>query len=99
MQVGRDRRTGCRRGLDRRGDSHPVASTRPEYANETTFVTGTDALAELRVDTLREDETDAIALSTDGLRYKILDDLATYRPYEPFFEDLFAYAGSDSPAT
>jgi hypothetical protein len=62
-----------------------------EYANETVFLTSRDALAHLSAHET-EAELLAVALSTDGLRYKILDDLATGRPYEPFFAQSWAYA-------
>jgi hypothetical protein len=63
-----------------------------EYANETVFVTQSDFGGHLRVETVPADGVDEVYLSTDGLRYKILDDLAKSVPYEPFFADLGAYA-------
>ncbi|UQU62692.1 protein phosphatase 2C domain-containing protein [Couchioplanes caeruleus] len=65
-----------------------------EYANETEFVTREDFAAHLRLDTVEAEGIDEIFLSTDGLRYKILDDLRESVPYEPFFADLAAYARS-----
>ena len=44
-----------------------------------TFSTGADAV-------------DALALTTDGLRYQVLDDLPTNRPFAPFFQAAWAYA-------
>ena len=35
-----------------------------------------------------------VSLSTDGLRYKILD-VASGDPYSPFYDDLFAYAKAE----
>lgn len=70
-------------------------SERFEYANETVFITSPGWLSHLREDQYSEADIGAVALSTDGLRFKILDDLATGRPYEPFFEDVFAYPLSD----
>jgi hypothetical protein len=59
--------------------------------NETAFLTGPDALGELRIDVT---PADTVFLTTDGLRFKILDDLATAAPFAPFFEDLAAFARS-----
>jgi hypothetical protein len=64
---------------------------RAEYVNETAFLTGPDALGELRIDVT---PADTVFLATDGLRFKILDDLATAAPFAPFFEDLAAFARS-----
>jgi hypothetical protein len=65
---------------------------RGEYVNETTFITAAGALDALRITTLPAAEVDSVFLSTDGLRFKILDDLAAASPFTPFFEDLMAYA-------
>jgi hypothetical protein len=65
-----------------------------EYANETVFVTHEDFAAHLRLDTVTAEGIDEIFLSTDGLRYKILDNLRDAVPYEPFFVDLGTYARS-----
>jgi hypothetical protein len=70
-------------------------SPRGEYVNETTFVTSAGAFDLLRLDRLPEGEVSAVAMSTDGLRMKILDDVAAATPYGPFFEDIFTYACSD----
>jgi hypothetical protein len=67
---------------------------RAEYVNETTFVTGQHALAQLRITVKPVSEVDAVFLATDGLRFKILDDLAASTPFAPFFGDLAAYARS-----
>jgi hypothetical protein len=69
-----------------------------EYANETAFVTNDDFADHLRMATIPADGVDEVYLSTDGLRYKILDDLATSAPYEPFFSDIGAYARSPAAA-
>jgi hypothetical protein len=63
-----------------------------EYANETAFVTQSDFTGHLRLETVPAEGVDEVYLSTDGLRYKILDDLAKSVPYEPFFTDLAAFA-------
>lgn len=64
-----------------------------EYANEVVFVTAHDALAHLKV--FSASDVRSVALSTDGLRYKILEDLRAGVPFEPFFRDSWAYARSD----
>ncbi len=66
-----------------------------EYVNETVFVTADSALSHLRVDAYPAASVQAAALSTDGLRFKILDDLTTYEPFAPFFDDIFNYARSE----
>jgi hypothetical protein len=63
-----------------------------EYANETAFVTASDAEAQLRLRVMEVEDVDEVFLSTDGLRLKILDDLASARPYTPFFTDVGGYA-------
>jgi len=62
--------------------------------NETAFLTGPDALGELRINVTPAARADTVFLATDGLRFKILDDLATAAPFAPFFEDLAAFARS-----
>jgi hypothetical protein len=65
-----------------------------EYVNETAFITDEGALGQLRVTVMPSAEVDTVVFSTDGLRFKILADLATGAPFAPFFEDLTAYARS-----
>jgi hypothetical protein len=65
---------------------------RAEYVNETAFLTGPDALTELRINVTPATQADTVFLATDGLRFKILDDLTTAAPFAPFFEDLAAFA-------
>lgn len=63
-----------------------------EYANEVVFLTAPDALEHMKIgggDTAR---LRAIALSTDGLRYKVLNNLTTGEPFEQFFRDAWRYA-------
>jgi Protein phosphatase 2C len=67
---------------------------RAEYVNETAFLTGPDAPGELRINLTPAAQADTVFLATDGLRFKILDDLATASPFAPFFEDLAAFARS-----
>jgi hypothetical protein len=65
---------------------------RHEYANETSFLTSAGALEQMRVMCFDSGSVDAVVLSTDGLRFQILDDLTTAKPYGPFFDDLISYA-------
>ncbi len=70
-----------------------------EYVNETTFITDDHALDRARFTVRPADEVNAIFLSTDGLRFKILADLAAATPFTPFFEDMEAYLQSPAPST
>lgn len=72
---------------------------RSEYVNETTFLTEHDALDHVRVTLMPAPGVDAVFLSTDGLRYKILSDLAAAAPFTPFFEDATAYVCSPEAST
>jgi serine/threonine protein phosphatase PrpC len=65
-----------------------------EYVNETTFITEPGALDQARITAYPAAEVDAVFLSTDGLRFKVLDNLAAGTPFTPFFEDLAAYVRS-----
>jgi Protein phosphatase 2C len=66
---------------------------RPEHVNETVFLTSPDALTEhLQTFSIGADEVDALALTTDGLRYQVLDDVAATRPFAPFFQAAWEYA-------
>lgn len=65
-----------------------------EYANETLFLTSDGAIGEIRESSFGPSEVLALALSTDGLRYKILSDLTTGEPFGPFFEDIFKFTAS-----
>jgi hypothetical protein len=67
---------------------------RGEYVNETIFITEDRAVAGARITVLPAAAVDAVFLSTDGLRFKILDDLAATAPFQPFFDDLSAYVRS-----
>ena len=79
-----------------RAGSYQTVSPAPraEYVNETAFLTRPDALGELRIDVTPAAQADTVFLATDGLRFKILDDLATGAPFAPFFEDLAAFTRS-----
>jgi hypothetical protein len=71
-----------------------AVAERFEYANEVVFLTAADALAHVKVFTSSE-PVRSVALTTDGLRYKVLDDLAATSPYEPFFRESWDYARSE----
>jgi Protein phosphatase 2C len=62
-----------------------LAEPKLEYANLVTFLRA-DTVADVRV--LIAEPVDAIALSTDGLRYKICN-LAEGTPFVPFFDRLW----------
>jgi len=71
-------------------------SDRFEYANETVFLTSHDALeAHLQCEVVDLNEIESIALSTDGLRFKVLDDLQSGKPYAPFFVSAWEYAHTE----
>lgn len=77
-----------------------VPEEKGEYANETVFLTASDALEEhLRVRFL-EKPIARFALSTDGLRYKILRLQDGGVPFDPFFDAIWQAVaeGSLSPA-
>lgn len=70
-----------------------AVAERFEYANETVFLTTPDALsAHCRTWSTTTTTVDAVALSTDGLRYKVLDDVVRTEPFVPFFTEAWAYA-------
>ena len=75
-----------------------AVAERFEYANEVVFLTAPSALAHLKIFTATDDPVRNVALSTDGLRYKVLDDLQASQPFEQFFHDSWNYARSE-PAT
>ncbi len=81
--------------LGQAGQYRTVApAPRAEYVNETSFVTDNSAMEQLRVTIEPIADIDSVFLSTDGLRFKVLDNLMTAAPFPPFFEDLAAYARS-----
>lgn len=66
---------------------------RSEHVNETVFLTTPGALSDhLRTFCTSADAVDALALTTDGLRYQVLDDVQAGRPFAPFFQAAWAYA-------
>ena len=69
---------------------------RAEHVNETVFLTSPGALSEhLRTFSTSADAVDALALTTDGLRYQVLDDVQANRPFTPFFHAAWEYARRD----
>lgn len=71
-----------------------IAEDKGEYANETAFVTSSDALERhLRID-YRDGGTDRFALSTDGLRYKLLNIHDGGTAFVPFFASLWDKLGT-----
>lgn len=66
--------------------------TRAEYVNETAFLTDDTWESDLRLSRFPLASITAMSLSTDGLQFKILADVAQGVPYQPFYRDLFAWA-------
>ena len=69
-----------------------VPPERGEYINETSFVTSDNWESELRISSLPVEQIAAVAASTDGLQFKILQNVRSGAAYVPFFEDLFAWS-------
>lgn len=69
-----------------------LVDAKNDYANVTTFLQSDGALSESLRTTVLGDVT-AVALSTDGMRYKITD-VATGGAYEPFFRDSWRHVRS-----
>jgi hypothetical protein len=66
---------------------------RAEHVNETVFLTSPGALTDhLRTFSTSAGAVDALALTTDGLRYQVLDDVQANRPFTPFFHAAWEYA-------
>ena len=73
---------------------------RSEHVNETVFLTTPGALSEhLRAFSTAADAVDALALTTDGLRYQVLDDVRATRPFAPFFQAAWDYARRSDATT
>jgi len=68
-----------------------IPEIKGEYANETQFLTAGALRKELRIEVRQG--VGAFALSTDGLRYKILR-LSAKAPFEPFFDSLWGQLSS-----
>ncbi len=66
-----------------------------EYANLTTFLTSQNWQADYRFTDLSDDDVDGWLMTTDGLRLKILGSTDPPMPFEPFFEDTFAYCATE----
>jgi serine/threonine protein phosphatase PrpC len=60
-----------------------------EFANETTFITSTNALKEMQVEVISEKQ-EFICASTDGLE-KVAIRLSDWQPFSPFFKPLEEY--------
>ncbi|AVH72499.1 PP2C family serine/threonine-protein phosphatase [Nostoc sp. 'Lobaria pulmonaria (5183) cyanobiont'] len=60
-----------------------------EFANETTFITSTNALKEMQVEVIPEKQ-EFICASTDGLE-KVAIRLSDWQPFSPFFKPLEEY--------
>ncbi|MEH1919071.1 PP2C family serine/threonine-protein phosphatase [Nostoc sp.] len=60
-----------------------------EFANETTFITSTNALKEIQVKVINEKQK-FICASTDGLE-KVAIRLSDWQPFSPFFKPLEEY--------
>jgi serine/threonine protein phosphatase PrpC len=74
-----------------------LAPQRGEYANETSFITEDDALAQAQYLMPRRQALTGIALSTDGL-LRLAVSLADHAPHTKFFQPLFAFARSAEDA-
>ena len=71
-----------------------IAPQRGEYANQTNFLTSSDAMSKLDVVTDHVDgNTHRLAMFTDGLQNLVLR-AADDSPHAPFFNPLFAWMGS-----
>lgn len=60
-----------------------------EFANETTFITSTNALKEMQVEVIYQKQ-EFICASTDGLE-KVAIRLSDWKPFPPFFKPLEEY--------
>ena len=71
-----------------------ITPQRGEYANQTNFLTSSDAMAKLDVRTARMGgNTHRLAMFTDGLQNLVLN-AADDSPHAPFFNPVFAWMGS-----
>jgi hypothetical protein len=85
-------------------DGAPVvvaAADRFEYANETVFLTTPGALDDhLKVHAAPVGKVSGLVLTTDGLRYKVLDDVVGGLAYPEFYVGTWAWArGADAAST
>ncbi len=69
---------------------------RGEFANETNFITQPDALEKMDLQ-VWDRTVDAIAVTSDGLIHLAME-FPSGEPYRPFFDPLFAFAGSTGDA-
>lgn len=72
-----------------------IPAGQAEYANETSFVTGLDWYRHAGLAVLTLAEVHAFALSTDGLKMKLLTEQGRL-PFAPFFDDLFTFGRSEA---
>jgi hypothetical protein len=68
-----------------------------EDPGENGLLSAADWESHLRLDVVSAVGYEGFALSTNGLRYKLLDDLAAATPSQPFFDQIFAFANNDHP--
>lgn len=69
---------------------------RSEYVNETVFLTAIDWEQDLRASEALLDDVSGFCISSDGLQFDLLDDIATGMPFVPFFDDAFTWATEES---
>jgi hypothetical protein len=69
-------------------------SPSPQYggANQTDLLSADDWESRLRLDVVSAVGYEGFALSTDGLRHALFEDIETARPSQPFFDEIFAFA-------
>jgi len=72
---------------------HVAVPDEYEYANQTVFLTRPDFRTHLKLFSASASEIRGLTLSSDGLRYKMLD-LSSRSPFERFFEQSWASARS-----
>lgn len=71
-----------------------------EYAGETVFLTSERAIEDhLKLHTRPSASLRGLGLSTDGLKYKMLDDVRETTPFVPFFETSWDYARRDDASS
>ena len=83
------------------GAAQAVAvADRFEYANETVFLTTPQALTDhLKVHHVPAEDVRGLALTTDGLRYKVLDDVTGGVLYQQFYADTWQWARGGEAAS
>lgn len=71
---------------------------RAEYVNETSFVTDDSAIEQLRITIEPIADVGSVFLSTDGLRFKVLDNLMTAAPFSRSSKIWLRTRGPPKPA-